>query len=212
MEIDYNAIVDDFNRRKAQAGRKVSDLFNSQPVRSLSSLFTPNEASAEVIPEDFRSRQILADIAKQGGQAASTVRMAQLLGDKVPVTASMPSWDEKVKDVITRKNPNATPTELAEYLNNFRHNVFGVYNWDEQRARVNPTVQGPNDPTHQQTMAHELGHFLVHKLNFRPQLEGAGVNEEDFADFLGGMTNPPQGHILRKLASEMFMRAQKPQE
>ncbi len=37
--MDLNAIIDEFNRRKAQAGQSVNDLLGSQPVRNITDFF-----------------------------------------------------------------------------------------------------------------------------------------------------------------------------
>jgi len=219
--MDLSAIIDEFNRRKAQAGQSVNDLIQSQPVRRVTDFFTPNEASAEVIPMDKRMEDIKRYTAEGGGQAASTLRLAMMLPQATVARSEPGSYDRHMRGLVDDMYPgiqNTNPKEYERLVKNTHGMIDGLYTSNQPVPGkekigdivISPTTGQGNTKYQASTFAHELGHFIVDSLGFRPRLEQAGVNEEDFSDFLGGFTNPPPGHIHRTLASELFQRAQTP--
>ena len=180
----------------------------------LSSVFSPDEANAEVIPEDDKAKQLVKKLIDAGGQGASTYRMAHMLSDKANVNYNKPAWDDSVKDQVFFSNTKY-PKELTDLINSDTGAMYN--NWTDKIA-VNPVdrTTGPH-PVDEKTypkhgiLGHELGHFLINKLNYKDNLRKENIDPEQFSNLLGGLplndNYKDKESQMRKMISEMFLKA-----
>lgn len=217
---------------------------------SLQELFSglgPSEAQAGVLP-DPEIKALMAEMLREGGMPASTLRVAMNFPNYVQVTRSKDLWDryvndlmsnfsdEKIRELGHKNRESLRQTLLGRIAGKYYSQDPGDMTPEEQLAawRVEHTPEGEIVTSHnygsfpiamvspyppkfenaldpKKIIAHELGHFLVDATGFAGILKDKGIDEETFANFLGGLpVAAPEK--LRPVASELFRRALKIQQ
>ena len=172
-------------------------------------VFYPSQAGAEVIAMDPEMKRLMDATLRGGGQSANTLRMGMALPQTVEAHASEKKFDEiarrnveaMLKIPLIAERAGSIPFEQA--LRNYKANIHGLYNPQLGVMTINPLTNYPQS----YVLGHETGHFLIDKLNFLPTLKKQQIDEEIFADYLGGYNRQKkEDPRLPSLAKELFLR------
>lgn len=176
----------------------------------LSNAFSPNEAGAEVIPEDIKTRELIKKLLSNNDQGSQTYKIAHAIPQKTTVSATQPKWDEYIRDNIAWDFPKETNSaKKKELFSNFNSNVGGGYSHLTSHIAINPT-QKKGFPQ-EKILGHELGHFLNAKLGGINDFKNKDFTEEEFVDWLGGykLNDPKKKAEFQKIL-DSFIKRQPP--
>lgn len=178
-------------------------------IGSLSNLFMPKEADAEVIPQDSFTQKTMQNLMAMGGLPASTLRVAMLLPDTTNMNVGGRQWGV-AKRFLPDVQLNNTLGVMATDSRSRNKEGYPIYEGSLSPYYLNQSFRPEDVLSPERVMAHELVHFIVNATDFFPRLEAKNVNEEKFADFLGGAkVDPAKEKLYRSLASEMFLATMK---